>query len=431
MHAAMAVCAVASPLARTPPMGWMSWQTFRCGTDCAANPDDCIGEKLYSTTADALAGGGYHKAGYTGVHIDDCWEQTFRDASGRLAVNSTRFPSGLSALAAHIHARNLTFGIYSDEGTKTCGGYPGSKGTEAADALTFKAWGVDYLKLDGCNEDVSDYAAGYSAMGRALQAGGRPITYSCSWPAYLGDNESAKPYAAMAKAGCNLWRNWHDIQCSWSSLSSIIDHWGDYSEPLMAAAGPGHWNDPDMLLIGANVTTNPKQRGVPPISTLEPCLTLAEEQTQMAIWAIVAAPLIMGNDIRSVRPASRALLLNQAAIAVDQDPLGKAGGRLRAYNSSSPTQVWTRELARSQSTGKSRAAVALFHKGSDAEQAPPDPQGQPADIQLRFADVPGCDASATVDVHDVWTGQAYYRLTGGFVAKAVPFHGSAFLVLEW
>ena len=218
---------LAAPLARTPPMGWMSWQVFRCGTDCSQHPADCIGEQLYQTTADSLEAGGYVDAGYRGVHIDDCWESMIRDGSGKLTHNASRFPSGIPDLARHIHSKKATIGIYSDEGTKTCGGYPGSAGYEANDAETFAAWEIDYLKLDGCNEPTPAYPAGYAAMGKALQASGRAIVFSCSWPAYLGSNETAKPFDEIAAAGCHLWRNYNDIQCSWQSLSTIIDHWGN------------------------------------------------------------------------------------------------------------------------------------------------------------------------------------------------------------
>jgi hypothetical protein len=154
--------------------------------------------------------------------------------------------------------------------------------------------------------------------GKALRALSRPIVYSCSWPAYLGGNESAKPFDQMIAAGCNLWRNWDDIQCSWGSLSSIIEHWGEYSEALEPVARPGHWNDPDMLLIGAT-----KPDG-------SPCVSLEEERTQMAIWALTASPLIMGNDARNITEGSREILLNKGAIAVDQDALGVPGRRLVA-----------------------------------------------------------------------------------------------------
>jgi hypothetical protein len=173
-------------LARTPPMGWMSWQTFRCEVDCTKHPDSCINEDLYMTTADALHMGGYVDAGYVGVHIDDCWEgvQPERDADGRLYPNPERFPSGIRALSRYLKSRGTSLGIYSDEGTKTCGGYPGSKGYEEIDAKTFEEWEVDYLKLDGCYNSGEGYHEGYAAFGQALRALSRPIVYSCSWPAY-------------------------------------------------------------------------------------------------------------------------------------------------------------------------------------------------------------------------------------------------------
>ena len=235
-------------LAQTPPMGWMSWQAFRCEVDCAKNPDACINERLYKQMADALKTDGYVAAGYKTISIDDCWESgipgVLRRPGEPLQMNATRFPSGPKALAEYIHARGAKFGIYSDEGTKTCQGYYGSQGFEDIDARTFASWGVDYLKLDGCNNDAKGFATGYPAMGRALQKSGRDIVYSCSWPAYIGDDESLKPYDAMAAAGCHLWRNWHDVQCEWSSVRTIMNHWGNNSAALEKAAGPGRWNDP-------------------------------------------------------------------------------------------------------------------------------------------------------------------------------------------
>lgn len=184
-------------------------------------------------------------------------------------------------------------------------------------------------------------------MGAALQATGRNITYSCSWPAYLGGDESSKPFDAMVDAGCNLWRNWIDIQCNWGSLSSIIDHWGQYGAVLQSSAGPGHWHDMDMLLIGNG------------------CITTEEERTQMAIWSISASPLIMGNDLRNIPDDSKAILQNKDAIAVSQDPLGKMGIRL---GDDAPTQVWSRELS------GGAVAVALYNKNG-AGDLPPIPTG--------------------------------------------------------
>lgn len=337
-------------LSKTPPMGWMSWEVFRCDTDCKKNESMCVGEINYKQQADALVSGGYLAAGYKTISIDDCWEQTSppRDAQGRLAPDPTRFPSGFKALADYMHARNVSFGIYSDMGIKTCGGRPGSENHEEIDATTFAEWGVDYLKLDGCNNHPpDDYAHGYPKMGHALQASGRDIVYSCSWPAYLGSDETKKPFDAMIAAGCNLWRNWHDIQGNWGSLSSIIDHWGDYGPTLQATAGPdgpygGHWHDADMLLVGEH-----EAGGLPGV-------TLEEGKTQFGMWAMMAAPLIMGNDLRNVPDDAKAILLNEEVIAVDQDPLGQMGLRVSPKGD---TEVWARNLSNGD------VAVALLNKG--------------------------------------------------------------------
>jgi len=316
-------------LALTPPMGWMSWERFRCQTDCKNHPTECINEKLYMQMADHLASDGFLDAGYKSVSIDDCWENQNppRDAQGKLSPDPSRFPSGFKALGDYMHSRGVSFGIYSDEGTHTCAGRPGSKGHEMIDAQTFAEWGVDYLKLDGCNNDKSGYASGYPAMGTALQKSGRNITYSCSWPAYLGSNETAKPWNDMIQAGCNLWRNWHDINNHWESLVSIIDHWGDYGPSLQAAAGPGHWNDPDMLLVGDD--------------HYDSLLSIDQAQTQMSIWAIMASPLIMAADLRSIKSEYKAILINKDVIAIDQDKLGKSGLRITPKGDQ---EVWAREV---------------------------------------------------------------------------------------
>jgi hypothetical protein len=231
------------------------------------------------------------------------------------------------------------------ESPSTCGGYPASANSEALDAKTFAEWGVDYMKVDGCGPP-GYYAGGYKAMGAALQNSGRDIVYSCSWPAYINHgNESVQPFATFINDGCNLWRNWDDIQCNWGSLSSIIEHWGMYGEALVPYAGPGHWHDMDMLLVGAH------------------CVTEDEERTQMAIWSISAAPLIMGNDLRNVSDASKAILLNKHAVAVSQDPLGQMGRRLDAATSS--TQIWARNMANGD------VAVALYNAATATPVLPP------------------------------------------------------------
>eukprot|EP00931_Biecheleriopsis_adriatica_P101704 TRINITY_DN76789_c0_g1_i1.p1 TRINITY_DN76789_c0_g1~~TRINITY_DN76789_c0_g1_i1.p1 ORF type:complete len:432 (-),score=70.60 TRINITY_DN76789_c0_g1_i1:22-1317(-) len=382
----------ANSLARTPPMGWMSWEVFRCDTDCAKHPTSCIDHHLYEQMTDRINADGYLEAGYNQVSIDDCWENhAGRDEEGRLSPDPSRFPQGMKALGDYMHSKGVQFGIYSDEGTETCGGFPGSKGFEKSDADTFASWGVDYLKLDGCFNNKSGFATGYPAMGAALKASGRNITYSCSWPAYLGSNESAKPFSDMIAAGCNLWRNWNDIQCNWASLSSIIDHWGDYGAVLQTWAGPGHWHDMDMLLIGAK------------------CITQAEERTQMAIWSICASPLIMGNDLRSVPPESKQILLNKDAISVSQDSLGKMGRRHKDFSSSSLTQVWYRHLS------NGNVAVALYNKGEIA-----------ADITLQLSAV---GFSQKVSVYDIWEGKTLGIFEETFTGRAIPKHGTAFLRL--
>jgi len=366
LAAALGVAHASKALARTPPMGWMSWEIFRCNTDCDSDPENCISENLYKAQADAMVSGGFAAAGYNSIHMDDCWELKHppRDpATNRLQGDHKRFPSGMKALGDYYHALNLSFAAYTAESDTTCGGYPASARHEDLDGQTFAEWGVDYMKVDGCGP-ASYYAYGYKAMGAALRKFGRDIVYSCSWPAYTGSNESTKPFQTYIDDGCNLWRNYEDIQCSWGSLSDIIDHWGEYGAALQPWAGPdgpygGHWHDMDMLLIGGL-----KEDG-------SPCASLDEERTQMAIWAISASPLIMGNDMRKVSAASKAVLLNSHAIAVSQDELGEMGIRL---SGDVPLHLWVRRLSPGPG-GAKRAAVALYHKGGPAPTPPMPPAG--------------------------------------------------------
>jgi hypothetical protein len=370
-----------------------------CSADKATTT--CISEALYQGVADALVANGLAAAGYRGVHVDDCFGGTSpatglgrNYATGELQADSARFPSGMAALGDYLHAAGLTFGHYSAASVNTCDGFVGSRDFEELDASTFAGWGVDYLKLDGCAVPRSDktyYATGFSRMGAALNATGRNITYSCSWPAYLGDDEAVKPFAEMIAMGCNLWRNWHDIQCSSESLFSIIDHFGDYGLALAPWAGPGHWHDPDQLLVGAG------------------CLTEDEERSQMAIWAIIAAPLIAGNDPRNISAASKAILTNAFAIAVDQDPMGKMGGRLEA-SANATTQRWWRALENGD------VAAGLMNRGAAA-----------ADIYLDFGAV---GLAGNVSVFDIWAQGSVGTAVGGFTARAVPVNGTAFYRLS-
>jgi len=374
-------------------MGWMSWEIFRCQTNCTTHPDSCIDHNLYEQMTDRIAEDGFLAAGYSQVSIDDCWQERHRNADGQLEPDVNRFPDGMKAMGDYMHAKGVSFGTYSDIGTGTCCRFPGTKNHEEEDSELFASWGVDYLKMDGCFDNHDHYAVGYPAVGAALQATGRNITYSCSWPAYLGGNESAKPFDAMIDAGCNLWRNWKDIQCNWKSLSAIIDHWGNWGEVLQQSAGPGHWHDMDMLLVGND------------------CVTIEEQKTQMAIWSISASPLIMGNDLRKISADSRKVLLNNDAIAVNQDPLGKMGLRHPSYNSSSVTQVWFRELLNGD------VAVVLYNKAA--------PDGA-ADITVDLEKV-GFGADETVLVYNIWDQHQVGEAKGSYTAFDVPQHGNAFL----
>ncbi|XP_063830817.1 alpha-N-acetylgalactosaminidase [Ostrinia nubilalis] len=310
-------------LALTPPMGWLTWERFRCITDCKKYPDECISENLIKRTVDLMVSDGYLEAGYEYVGIDDCWLEKKRGPDGRMVPDRERFPSGMKALADYIHSRGLKFGIYEDYGNLTCAGYPGVLGSEQLDIDTFVEWDVDYIKLDGCYIEPEHMDSGYPAFGEMLNKTGRPILYSCSWPAYQEDAKMLPDYASIAKH-CNLWRNWDDIEDSWASASKIMDWFGDNQDRLAQHAGPGHWNDPDMLLIGN--------------------FGLSEDQakTQMAVWAVLAAPLLISADLATMKPEFKRILLNKDIIAVNQDKLGKQGLRVWKQRNIS---VWNRELS--------------------------------------------------------------------------------------
>jgi len=398
-------------LSRTPPMGWMSWEIFRCRTDCAKEPDDCISERLYKAQADAMVANGFQDAGYNSVHMDDCWEQKkpARDpVTNKLVGDPDRFPSGMKALGDYYHSKGIGYALYTAESDTTCGRYPGSKGHEKLDAQTFAEWGVDYMKVDGCG-GPEYYDSGYEAMGIALEESGRPIEYSCSWPAYINHgNETVQQatFIKMINYGCNGWRNWKDIQCNWNSLKGIIDHWGMYGASLQPFAGPGHWHDMDMLLIGS--ISGGHDGG----HVGERCVSLVEEQTQMAIWAVSASPLIMGNDMRKVANDSMDILLNEHAIAVSQDPLGQMGIRLTGDTSA---QIWARKMENGD------VAVALYNRDDAAAGA--------ADITVQF-NMTGINLYTDVDVFDIWEKTSAGTFSKEYTAKAVPSHGTAFLRLS-
>ncbi|XP_049700732.2 alpha-N-acetylgalactosaminidase [Helicoverpa armigera] len=315
-------------LALTPPMGWLTWERFRCITDCKKYPNECISENLIKRTADIMVSEGYLDAGYEYLGIDDCWLEKKRGPDGRMVPDKERFPSGMKALADYIHSKGLKFGMYEDYGNLTCAGYPGVLGNERLDIETFVEWEIDYLKLDGCYIQPENMDAGYPAFGQMLNETGRSILYSCSWPAYQEDAKMLPDYASIAQH-CNMWRNWDDIEDSWASMTKIMNWFGDNQDRLAKHAGPGHWNDPDMLLIG--------NFG----------LTIDQARVQMAVWSILAAPLLMSVDLATIRPEFKEILLNKDVIAVNQDPLGKQGLRVwkkTERGARSRLEVWRREL---------------------------------------------------------------------------------------
>ncbi|CAJ0589230.1 unnamed protein product [Cylicocyclus nassatus] len=330
-----AVIALENGLARTPPMGWMSWATFFCQTDCEKYPNKCISEKLYQDMADRLVEDGFLDAGYNRVHIDDCWMERSRDKHGRLVADRKRFPSGIKKLAKYMHDRNLELGIYEDFGTKTCEGYPGSLNHINTDAKTFASWDVDYLKLDGCYVDTALMPSGYPKMERALNRTGRPIVYACGWPFffYKAGKEAQVNYDEV-RAACNSWRIYEDVLGSWDSIAGIIRFVDKNQDVLAAAQKPGGWNDPDMLVVGL------------------PNVTIDQAMLQMTLWSMWSAPLIMSNDLRKLEPEFKKVLLNRDVIAIDQDPMGLMGKLVKKSKSIgiylkpvTPAQGWRTSYA--------------------------------------------------------------------------------------
>lgn len=308
-------------LALTPPMGWNTWNTF------AAD----IHESLIRQTADAMVANGMRDAGYVYIVIDDCWSLKQRDADGNLVPDPQKFPSGMKALGDYLHERGFKFGLYSCAGTRTCGDYPGSWGHEFQDARLFAAWGVDYLKYDWCNHGAANAKDAYTRMRDALFAAGRPVVFSiCEW----GQN---KPWEWAADIG-HLWRTTGDIydsydgrkgwESGWKRLLdqqyALVENVG--ADGLNKFAGPGHWNDPDMLEVGNHG------------------LTLAESRAHFSLWCMLAAPLMAGNDVTHMKPEIRAILTDKDVIAIDQDKLGKQGFRALAEPAKN-IEIWIKPLS--------------------------------------------------------------------------------------
>jgi alpha-galactosidase len=330
-------------LALTPPMGWNSWNRF----------GPFISEQLVLDTADALIESGMRDAGYRYVVIDDAWESSARDDNGDLAENLWSFPHGMKWLADRIHDRGLKFGLYTDAGTKTCQGYPGSRGNEARDARHFASLGVDFMKVDWCHTEGLRGRTTYPLWSDAIAASGRKIVLSiCEWG-------RDKPWEWAGECG-HMWRTSGDIQDSWGSLLSVVEK----QVELHAHAGPGHWNDPDMLEVGNGGMTDEEYR------------------THFSLWAMLAAPLMAGNDLREMSDATREILTAREVIAIDQDARGSQGRRVSRNDT---TETWARPLA------DGSYAVLLLNRGDEA-----------TNVRVLWEDVLGTKGSRGGHVRDLW-----------------------------
>jgi len=379
---APAAAADGSPAVR-PPLGWNSWNTFGCD----------INESKIRAAADAMASSGMSAAGYQYVVVDDCWQATTRDASGNLRGDGDRFPSGMKALGDYIHGKGLKFGIYQAPREETCaqyfnsiGGATGALGHEQQDANTFASWGVDYLKYDWCSPwgTLDDQIASFSTMRDALRATGRPIVYSINPNSAHANTGPAYNWSSVA----DMWRTTEDITDSWSTgctgdcfmgITEILD----VQAPLHSWAGPQHWNDPDMLEVGVHDTFTP-----------------TENRAHLSMWAMMAAPLIAGNDITSMPTDVRTVLINPDVLAVDQDSAGRQAQRV---SDSGETEVWARTLS------DGSAAVALLNRSAATATV------------STTATAAGMPAASAYHTYEVWT-QAI-RNTTGAISATVPPHG--------
>ena len=354
--------ALGNGLALTPPMGWNNYNAYG-NTATAA---------LIEQTALAIHDNGMQAAGYNYVNTDDAWMESSRDSSGNLVPNPTKFPNGIAPVAAYVHSLGLKFGIYEDGGTETCAGYPGSLGHETQDANLFASWGVDYLKYDNCNNEGISSQTRYTTMRNALAATGRSILFSlCSW-----GQESVWTWGAGVG---NMWRTTGDIADNFSSmLSNFHSNVG-----LAAYAGPGGWNDPDMLETGNGGMSE------------------TEDQSQFSLWAEMAAPLIDGSNIINASSQTLSILTNKAVIAVDQDSLGKQGTEV---SSSNGLDVLAKPLANGD------VAVALFNENSSTET-----------ITTSAAAI-GKSGSSSYTLTDLWSGAV--TTTSGTISASVPAHGT-------
>ncbi|MDP9035374.1 MAG: glycoside hydrolase family 27 protein [Myxococcota bacterium] len=361
-------------IAATPPMGWNTWNTFRCA----------ISESLIRTVADAMVRSGMKAAGYEYVNLDDCW-MNGRDSGGNLRWDATKFPSGLPALAAALHAQGLKLGIYETPNTVTCVGIyggispavaVGSLGHETQDANTFASWGVDLLKFDLCKGNRNDFAT----MRDALRATGRPIVYSIN-PGN-GPNDLYPPMTAGwdPRGVAHMWRFAYDISLGYAGTTLIIDQDG----PLWTYAGPGHWNDADIMNVGRGMTVD-------------------EDRSHFSMWAMLNSPLLAGNDIRSMSATTQSILTNSDVIAVNQDPLGNQAQLVATPQPN--VQIWSKTLA-----GHNIRAVAILNRSTAV-----------ASVTVPWTAIGLAAGSATV--RDLWARTDLGTFAQSHTVSAIPSHG--------
>ncbi|KAM3256139.1 hypothetical protein ACQJBY_048953 [Aegilops geniculata] len=369
-------------LGRTPQMGWNSWNHFGCKID----------EVIIRKIADAMVDTGLAKLGYEYVNLDDCWASHDRDSQGNLAANGTTFPSGMRALADYVHGKGLKLGVYGDAGLRTCSRLqPGSLGYEDQDARTLAAWGIDYLKYDNCNNQNISPLTRYNRMSEALMNSGRDVFFSlCEW--------GVDDPATWAGSFANSWRTTEDIKNTWESMTDNADKndkWAPY-------AGPGGWNDPDMLEVGNGG------------------MTIEEYRSHFSIWALAKAPLILGCDVSSMTPETKDIISNQNVIAVNQgrvispkwscenlkmvlsftdSSLDKLGVQGRKVQQDGELEVWAGRLSRG------RVALVLWNRGPDE-----------ASITASWSNI-GLNQSAVVDAHDLWTDEVTSSVQGNLTKK--------------
>jgi alpha-galactosidase len=376
-------------LALTPPMGWNSWNKF------AGN----INEYLIRQTADAMATNGMRDAGYIYIVVDDCWEAKERDKLGNIVADPDKFPSGMKALGDYLHAKGFKFGIHNCAGTKTCAGFPGGRGHEFQDALTYASWGVDFLKYDWCEHGTANSQETYKTMRDGLATAGRPIVFSlCEW----GDT---KPWLWAKDIG-HLWRTTGDI---YNCFDCVLDHgtwksWGvlqilDMQDGLREYAGPGHWNDPDMLEVGNGMAVN-------------------EERAHFSMWCMLAAPLIAGNDMNNMSVETREILTNPEAIAADQDTLGIQGFK---YSAKDGVEVWFKPLAGGD------WAMCVLNRNKDAKTISFDWKNENVTDSLSKRDANF--SAMTYNLQNLWTKQSA-GTTKDILSAEIPGHDVLMLRLK-